>query len=107
KWSEDSWNALGSGMDSGVTALAVSGSDLYVGGNFTGTSGAATNRIAKWDGSSWNALGSGMSGSSFVPYVSALAVSGSDVYAGGLVNNGGSKKCKFNDKMQGGQLDKL
>jgi len=42
------------------------------------------NRIVKWDGSSWSALGSGMSGG-----VYALAVSGSDLYAGGSFTNAG------------------
>ena len=40
--------------------------------------GGVANRIAKWDGSSWSALGSGMNDK-----VAALAVSGSDLYAGG------------------------
>src|SRR5439155_1362933 len=73
-----SWSALGSGMNSTVYALAVSGSNVYAGGVFTTAGGSAANLIAKWNGSSWSALGSGMN----IP-VRALAVSGSDVYAGG------------------------
>ncbi len=34
KWDGSSWTALGSGMDSPVFALAVTGSDLYAGGLF-------------------------------------------------------------------------
>ena len=45
-----------------VSALAVSGSDLYAGGDFTTAGGSAANYIAKWNGSSWSALGSGMNG---------------------------------------------
>ena len=76
-----------------VYALAVSGSDLYAGGIFTTAGGSAANYIAKWDGSSWSALGSGMGGTSgFVyPPVSALAVSGSDLYAGGGFTTAGGK----------------
>src|SRR5207245_3046917 len=84
KWNGSSWSALGSGVGGGdsyplVLALAVSGSDLYVGGDFTtatNSDGTAVmaNRIAKWNGSSWSALGSGMSS-----YVHALAVAGSNV----------------------------
>ncbi|MCX6925835.1 MAG: hypothetical protein NT154_21910, partial [Verrucomicrobia bacterium] len=46
------------------------------------------NNIAKWNGGSWSALGSGMSGSTY-PYVYALAVSGSDLYAGGIFSTAG------------------
>ena len=58
-----------------VYALAVSGTDLYAGGQFS----APANSIAKWNGSNWAASGSGMDG-----YVSALAVSGQELYAGGF-----------------------
>jgi hypothetical protein len=43
-----------------VSALAVSGSTLYAGGEFTTAGGSAANNIAQWNGSSWSALGSGM-----------------------------------------------
>ena len=66
KWNGSSWSALGSGMNGSnpgfapVTALAVSGSDLYAAGGFTNAGGVEANRIAKWNGSSWSALGSGV-----------------------------------------------
>src|SRR6266545_806870 len=83
KWNGSSWSALGLGISGAppnpsVLALAVSGSDLYVGGSFTNAGGITANGIAKWDGSSWSALGSGMN-----ERVTTLAVSGSDVYAAG------------------------
>ena len=46
--------------------------------------GVAANRIAKWNGNSWSALGLGMNDT-----VKALAVSGSDVYAGGIFTTAG------------------
>jgi hypothetical protein len=77
-------------MNGPVSALAVSGSDLYAAGNFTTAGGTTANYIAKWNGSSWSALGLGMSGR-FFPAVSALAVSGSDMYAGGDFTIAGGK----------------
>jgi hypothetical protein len=83
KWDGSSWSALGAGMNGSVRAIAVFGDDVYAGGTFTwvtnsGNIAVRANYVAKWDGNSWAALGSGMSF-----WVYALAVSGSDLYAGG------------------------
>ena len=43
-------SALGSGMNYGVVALAVSGGALYAGGVFTTAGGTAANCIAQWNG---------------------------------------------------------
>ena len=71
-------------MNNNVSALVVSGTNLYAGGYFTTAGGVTANFIAKWDGSSWSALGSGMN-----YWVSALAVSGTNLYAGGLFTTAG------------------
>ncbi len=65
-----------------VLALAVSGTDLYVGGGFNRAGSVDTIGIAKWNGSVWSALGSGIDPTG-TPGVSALAVSGANVYVGG------------------------
>ncbi len=91
QWNGNSWSTLGGGVNNTVYALAASGTNVYAGGTFgyaTNTGGAAVpvSDIAQWNGSSWSALGSGASGT-----VRALAVSGTNLYAGGTftTNSGG------------------
>ncbi|RYU78898.1 beta strand repeat-containing protein, partial [Hymenobacter persicinus] len=112
KWNGTTWSALGNGaarsnsanngVNDIVTALAVVGTDLYVGGDFTAarsSSGVvAVNYIAKWDGATWSGLGNGTdvatatnNGLNSRPDV--LAVLHNDLYAGGFftaANNGDS-----------------
>ena len=91
RWDGSSWNPLGVGLALGsgpcpVHAIAVSGSDVYVGGNFTYAGGNPdANSIARWDGSNWHSLGTGCSFYS----IEAIAVAGSDVYVGGYFFNVG------------------
>jgi len=49
-WDGNAWSALGSGMDNDVDALAVSGTTLYAGGDFSTAGGVAANCVAAWDG---------------------------------------------------------
>ena len=84
QWDGSAWSALGTGMDFGVYALAVSGSTLYAGGSFTSAGGTTANRIAQWNGSAWSALGSGLNNQ-----VNALAVSGGTLYVGGSFTSAG------------------
>ncbi|MBE2187816.1 MAG: hypothetical protein IAE99_13675, partial [Rhodothermales bacterium] len=56
-------NFVYNGVTSTVYAIAVVGSDVYVGGQFTDLGGvAAADYVAKWNGSAWSALGTGASG---------------------------------------------
>ena len=91
KWNSvnNSWSTLPSGASNGVNfyyggvnAIAISGSDVYVGGGFTllGDGTTSANSIAKWNGG-WSTLGSGNNGVN--SGVNAIAISGGDVYVGG------------------------
>lgn len=78
---------LGAGLTGGtltVNAVAVLGTDVYIGGTFTAVDGVSASRVAKWDGSAWSALGSGANGS-----VNALAVLGSELFIGGTFSSVG------------------
>ena len=92
QWNGAYWSALGNGVESEVLALAVSGSNLYVGGGFTQVCGNAAcnsgnltvNNIAQWNGTNWSALGNGANNA-----VDALSVSGSNAFVGGLFTSAG------------------
>ena len=85
------WNALpNEGLNGDVTALAMAGSDIYVGGSFTQTGdGAVTDlgHIARYDAVSgtWHAL----SNQGLNDIVFALAVVGNDLYVGGAFDQTG------------------
>jgi hypothetical protein len=97
RWNGSAWSALGSNgsgdgaLDVFVFALAVSGSGLYVSGDFTDAAGIATgDYIAKWNGSAWSALGSNGAGNGALnAFPVALAASGTDLYVGGFFQNAG------------------
>lgn len=94
KWDGAAWTALGTGLSGGtgtgwghpgvpahgsIRALAVAGSTLYVGGDFTMANGLPAPHIARWDGAAWSSLGTGLNAA-----VLALGVSPTGtVYAGG------------------------
>jgi len=91
RWSGSAWFALGSNAGANnalngiVYAIAVSGTDVYVGGDFTNAAGIPeADYLARWDGSAWSALGSDGSGDGALKSdVFALALSGGDLYVGG------------------------
>jgi hypothetical protein len=96
QWNGNTWSALGPGLNTGVKALAVSGSTLYAGGDFNYARNAPSvhfNGIAQWGGSSWSGLGTGMAGNA--PYVLALAVSGTNLYAGGEFTKAGGTNVNY------------
>lgn len=89
------WASLGSGVPNGVNnfvhALAISGSTVYVGGDFTQAGGALANRVARFDTDTqtWSSLGNGAA-NGVDSTVWTLAISGSTLYAGGSFTQAGS-----------------
>ncbi len=85
-----SWSVIGGfpGVQSGgkfvgtIHAMAVDSGKVYVGGYFDHAGAILANNIAVWDGSAWSALSGGLGGTNDT--VMAMAVSGNDVYAGGI-----------------------
>jgi hypothetical protein len=81
---DDTWHALNNqGLNSWVVALAVAGSDLYVGGLYSqsGDHSLSLNRIARYDTTddTWHALpNQGLN-----HYALMLELVGSDLYVGG------------------------
>ena len=47
KWNGRSWTALSNGVDNTVRTIALDGTNLYAGGDFTNASGVAASRVAK------------------------------------------------------------
>jgi hypothetical protein len=82
--SDDTWSALGDGVDGfGVRALVTIGTDLYVGGGFDNAGGSPASRVARFDttqtgNAGWSELGGGVDDS-----VWEMGVIGSDLYVGG------------------------
>jgi hypothetical protein len=90
------WSSLGNGgganipaLNGKVYAIVPVGSKLYFGGEFTNAGGIpAADFVAVWDGTHWSAVGAGLKGSGTVSVsVTALAVVGTTVFAGGSFSN--------------------
>ncbi|MBK9209562.1 MAG: S-layer homology domain-containing protein [Anaerolineales bacterium] len=88
-------------------SLLVNGGDLYVGGNFTDVVNNTlaipeADYLAKWDGVNWSALGSNGAGSgALTNSVYALAMTGNQLYAGGIFTNANSNAADYIAKWDG------
>jgi hypothetical protein len=89
-WTGSDWRSLGQGVGGSVppgtavrvNSIALSGPDLFAGGNFTtaintDSSTIQVHNLARWDGSSWHAMGN------FNGAVYALYARGGELYASG------------------------
>ncbi|PYK97624.1 MAG: hypothetical protein DME19_15640, partial [Verrucomicrobia bacterium] len=95
KWNGAEWLAVGAagvaypGFQSSIGALAISGSDLYVGGAFIQAGGINASRIARWDGQNWSAMGSGTDSD-----VYTIAVAKREVFIGGNFTRAGGQSIR-------------
>jgi hypothetical protein len=100
KWDGNGWSSLTgdpvSDLNGAARALAASGEDVYLGGDFTVVDGVRASRIARWDGHKWSALGRGVNGR-----VWAIAVRGKEVYVGGDFTAAGGKRARGVAKWDG------
>ena len=98
-WDNESWNRVGTGLDSTVFALHVFddgtgfGEALYAGGYFKAIGNLATKGVARWNGLEWSTVGDGLARLNDNQDVSAFAVfddgSGPALYAGGTFDFSG------------------
>jgi trimeric autotransporter adhesin len=91
-WDGSHWSPVGDGLTGFVYALASDGKNLFVGGEFTIPTIAATN-LAMWDGSRWKSLGAiakhtgpFYSCGSRNPAIFALTYHDQKLFAGGAFN---------------------
>jgi hypothetical protein len=101
KWdtTNSTWSPLGTGVNNGVNdivrAIAVDGTNIYVGGDFTDADGADPGNadyIAKWDTttSTWSAISSTpIPLSSPTTGVYSIVANGADIYIGGDFTDAG------------------
>jgi hypothetical protein len=91
-WDGAQWHALGAGIEGSnvtVLALAVDGTNVYVGGQFRSAGGVSANHVARWNGQDWSALGGGPANGVQGSGVYALAVWRGQVFVGGIFTNAG------------------
>ncbi len=103
-WNGNEWSALGNGVDEEVFALAIDGTDVYVGGSFSKAGAISANHIARYDAATgtWSALGSGINAS-----VRALALGHGKLYAGGDFTAAGSASVHYIAQWNGGAWSPL
>jgi hypothetical protein len=100
----NTWSTLGTGSSNGVSggassyvsALAVVGNEVYVGGNFTSAGGVSANFVARFNTqtNTWSTLGTGSS-NGVNNWVYELAVVGNEVVVGGTFTQAGGVSANY------------
>ncbi|MDX2001449.1 MAG: T9SS type A sorting domain-containing protein [Chitinophagales bacterium] len=80
-WSPtDGWSALGNGVEGTVMTMKAFNGRIYIGGNFTDSSGNNVACLMDWDGNSWNVSGDFLAPYGIVyalePFNGTLAIGG-------------------------------
>ncbi|MFO0828982.1 MAG: hypothetical protein U0572_12650 [Phycisphaerales bacterium] len=94
RWSNDRWSALGAGLGSCVSALAVfddgTGPALVAGGAFSG-------RIARWDGAAWNVPAAGGTSSQVLEFAvfDEGDGAGPGLFVGGAFDTAGGTQVRY------------
>lgn len=90
-WNGSVWTSVGGGVGGDVNstgsvlALAVDGTTLVAGGDFSTAGGVPVVNAARWNGTAWGALGAGLGHPTISVYVRALAVFEDAPIAGGVL----------------------
>lgn len=79
QWDGTTWSALGSGISSGTSCMAILNNELYVAG-IDEAGGQSIDELAKWDGTTWTDAGAGLTGfdeiNDMVTYYNVLFIAG-------------------------------
>lgn len=97
-----SWHPLGGGCNDYVISVAVSESNVYVGGEMTLAGGGSASYIARWDGSAWHSVGTGVNNQ-----VREVVANGTDVYVGGYFTQAGGVPANQIARWDGGAWSAL
>lgn len=88
-WRNGTWRPAGLGLSGPAFTVHPLGEDVLVGGSFATAGGVPVNSIARWNNDDWAPLGGGVRQDPLSGQVHAVAVRGTDVYAGGVFNRAG------------------
>lgn len=83
----EGWTLLPGVFDGRVRAIACSGDEVLVGGEFAAVNGLSAPGVVLYDGSDWQALGTGIDG--VEPRVNAVEFFAGELYAGGDFSGAG------------------